>query len=110
MPVVEEKCNQQGTCTGRLIDPCAGIPLTSPFGWRNHPITGDPRLHAGIDIGMPLGIPIKAADGGTVTHSGNMGGYGFTIDINHCDIRSTRYAHNSQLLVGRGTGVTRSSD
>lgn len=105
LPAVEEKCNQQGTCTGKLIDPAPGYPLTSPFGWRQHPITGDRRLHSGIDIGTPIGTPIKAADGGTITHSGDMGGYGFVIDINHCDLRSTRYAHNSQLLVGRGTGV-----
>lgn len=105
LPKVEEKCNQQGTCTGRLIDPAPGYPLTSRFGWREHPTRGGVKFHAGIDIGAGVGVPIRAADGGTVTHSGDMGGYGFAIDINHCDIRSTRYAHNSQLLVGRGAGV-----
>lgn len=40
LPKVEEKCNQQGTCTGKLADPAPGYPLTSFFGWRRHPTRG----------------------------------------------------------------------
>ncbi len=105
LPKVEEKCNQQGTCTGKLVHPAPGFPITSRFGMRFHPIRKRWRMHSGIDYGTPMGTSIKAADRGTVTHSGDMGGYGYTVDIKHCDGRSTRYGHNSQLLVGRGTGV-----
>lgn len=102
LPGVEETCKKQGDCTGKLVNPAPGYPMTSRFGWRIHPISGKARPHNGIDYGTPLGIPIKASDGGTVVFSGNMSGYGYTVDIKHCDGRMTRYAHLSQILVGRG--------
>lgn len=102
LPKVEEACKKEGDCTGKLIHPAPGYPMTSGFGWRIHPITRKPRPHNGIDYGTPMGIPIKAADGGTVIYSGDMSGYGRTIDIKHCDGRITRYAHLSELLIGRG--------
>lgn len=102
LPGVEETCKKQGDCSGRLAHPAPGYPMTSPFGWRIHPISGKARPHNGIDYGTPMGIPIKASDGGTVVYSGNMSGYGKTVDIKHCDGRMTRYAHLSQILVGRG--------
>jgi murein DD-endopeptidase MepM/ murein hydrolase activator NlpD len=102
LPGVEETCKKQGDCTGKLIHPAPGHPQTSGFGWRVHPISRKRRLHAGIDYGTPTGTPIKASDGGTVVYSGNMSGYGKTVDIKHCDGRMTRYAHLSKILVGRG--------
>ena len=80
-------------------------PVTSGFGMRVHPLTGTPRVHAGIDFGAPTGTPIRAAAPGTVVVAGVMGGYGNTVDIRHSDGTTTRYAHQSRLLVRSGQQV-----
>jgi murein DD-endopeptidase MepM/ murein hydrolase activator NlpD len=80
-------------------------PMTSGFGMRVHPLSGGARLHAGIDLGAPAGTPIRAAAGGTVVVAGVMGGYGTTVDIRHADGTTTRYAHQSRLLVRSGQQV-----
>lgn len=90
--------------SGALIWPAAG-PITSPFGWRVHPIFGTQRYHSGIDIGADYGDPILAADSGTVIFSGWMGGYGKAVVIDHGGGISTLYAHNSELLVEAGYRV-----
>jgi murein DD-endopeptidase MepM/ murein hydrolase activator NlpD len=84
--------------TGELIWPVRG-PITSPFGMRWG------RLHSGIDIGVPTGTPVKAADSGRVAISGWVGGYGNYICIAHTRALTTCYAHNSRLEVRRGEGV-----
>lgn len=90
--------------TGALLWPASG-PITSPFGWRTHPIFGTQRFHSGIDIGADYGDPISAADNGTVIFSGWMGGYGKAVIIDHGGGISTLYAHNSELLVEEGYRV-----
>ncbi len=90
-----------GQVTGRYIWPASG-PITSPFGWRTHPIFGNQRLHAGIDIGADYGDTVIAADGGVVITSGWISGYGKTIIIEHNGTYSTLYGHNSELLVSEG--------
>jgi len=80
-------------------------PVTSGFGMRVHPVTGAPRLHAGLDLGAPTGTPIRAAAGGTVVFAGVMGGYGNTVDVRHPDGTTTRYAHQSRILVRSGQQV-----
>lgn len=90
--------------TGAMMWPIDG-PITSPFGWRTHPIFGTSRFHSGIDIGADYGDPITAADGGVVIYSDWMGGYGKVIIIDHGGGISTLYAHNSELLVGEGERV-----
>ncbi|MEA2459992.1 MAG: hypothetical protein QOH90_169 [Actinomycetota bacterium] len=91
---------------GQLAWPAAG-PVTSPFGWRTHPIFGDRRLHTGIDIGAPYGAPVWAADNGTVTFAGVMSGYGNVIVIDHGGGLSTTYNHLSAFTVGSGQSVGR---
>ena len=56
------------TNSGAMIWPITG-PITSEFGWRNHPIFGGQRFHSGIDIGGDYGLPIHAAQGGIVSHA-----------------------------------------
>ncbi|HSJ45871.1 MAG TPA: M23 family metallopeptidase [Euzebyales bacterium] len=80
-------------------------PVTSGFGARVHPLTGTSRLHAGIDLGAPAGTPIRAAAAGTVVAAGVMGGYGNAVDIRHAAGTTTRYAHQSRLLVRAGQQV-----
>ncbi len=95
-----------GGSTGTMTWPAEGE-ITSPFGWRVHPIFGTQRLHTGIDIGADYGDGIRAADGGVVIHSDWMGGYGNAVIIDHGNGISTLYAHNSQLLVSEGQTVAK---
>lgn len=88
------------------IWPVAGH-LTSRFGMRNSPITGQDRLHKGIDIGAPPGTTVYAPGDGTVVFVGSKSGYGQTLIINHGYGIITCYAHNSSLLVKNGERVRR---
>jgi len=90
--------------TGAMMWPAAG-PITSPFGWRTHPIFGTQRFHSGIDIGADYGDTVAAADGGVVIYADWMGGYGKAVIIEHGGGISTLYAHNSEILVSEGQRV-----
>lgn len=90
--------------SGALIWPTSG-PITSPFGWRTHPVFGTQRLHTGIDIGADYGDAVVATDNGVVIYADWMGGYGKAVIIEHGRGISTLYAHNSELLVSEGQAV-----
>lgn len=93
--------------TGRLSRPCGG-PVTSPFGYRIHPIFHTRIYHAGVDFGVPSGTPIHAADSGIVIYAGSgMRGYGNVVIIDHGGGLSTLYAHNSSLTVRAGQSVSK---
>ena len=77
----------------------SGYTLTSRYGHRWG------RLHAGIDLGTPVGNDVLAADGGTVTRAGYFGGYGYCVDIDHQNGQMTRYGHLSSILVDVGDEV-----
>jgi len=89
---------------GRMVWPTAGR-VTSPFGYRTHPIFGTVKLHTGIDIAAPSGTPIKSGDDGVVIFSGWMRGYGQVVIVDHGGGISTLYAHCSALLVREGAQV-----
>jgi murein DD-endopeptidase MepM/ murein hydrolase activator NlpD len=80
-------------------------PITSPFGYRTHPILGSTRLHAGTDIGAPYGSPVWASKSGQVIFSGWNGGYGYCVIIAHTGGFSTLYGHLADLAVGVGDRV-----
>lgn len=90
--------------SGQLGWPVSGE-ITSPYGYRTHPIWGTTIYHSGIDIGVDEGTPVHAADGGTVAWSGWMGGYGYAVVIDHGNGMSTLYAHNSEVAVSEGQDV-----
>ena len=94
--------------TGKFLWPITGR-ITSPFGYRRHPIRGRRLLHTGLDIARPNGYPIKAADGGTIVFSGWRGGYGQAIIINHGKRGSKNlaslYGHMSSRSVSKGQTV-----
>ena len=87
--------------TGSVSWPCTGI-LTSRFGYRS--LLGS-TYHSGIDIGNSYGTSIYASDGGTVTYSGWMSGYGYLIIIDHGNGYQTYYGHNSRLVASLGQKV-----
>ena len=93
---------------GQLAWPASG-PITSPYGWRIHPVFGDRRMHEGIDIGAPYGAPVVSASDGTVVYAGTMSGYGNVVVVDHGGGLSTAYNHMSAILVGSGQSVSRGS-
>ncbi len=80
-------------------------PITSPFGWRFHPVLGYSRMHTGIDLGCGSGTPVHATRAGTVIMAGWMGGYGNAVVIDHGGGISSLYGHNSSLDVSEGQHV-----
>ena len=85
--------------SGSLIWPVNG-PVVSPFGMRWG------RLHAGVDIAVPSGTPIRAADAGRVALMGWVGGYGNYTCIQHNASLSTCYAHQSSFSTSNGANVS----
>ena len=81
--------------------------MSSPFGWRIHPISRTSRLHAGVDYAAPKGTPIYAASNGVVSSASYVSGYGYLIEIDHGAGVTTVYAHNSENLVEAGDIVGR---
>ena len=90
--------------TGSFRWPTSGR-ISSYFGGRKSPGGIGSTNHKGIDIAVPRGTPIYAADGGTVTYSGWMSGYGYLVQIAHGNGYVTRYGHNSSLTVSVGQHV-----
>jgi murein DD-endopeptidase MepM/ murein hydrolase activator NlpD len=84
--------------SGQLVWPVDG-PVVSPFGMRWG------RLHAGVDIAVPSGTPIRAADSGRVVLMGWVGGYGNYTCIQHTGSLSTCYAHQTSFATSNGANV-----
>lgn len=88
-----------------FIPPVSEGRITSFFGARN--LFGR-NFHYGIDIAVPIGTPVYAAQDGVISYSGNRGGYGKLIEIKHIGALkdySTRYGHNSSLVASVGDTV-----
>ena len=92
--------------TGELYWPVPGHHrITSPFGYRIHPILKYRKLHTGVDIGAPNGTPVVSAASGTVIASRFMSGYGNCIMIDHGG-KVTVYGHLSSRAVSPGQSVS----
>jgi murein DD-endopeptidase MepM/ murein hydrolase activator NlpD len=87
-----------------FIYPIRGI-LSSPYGWRNDPISGVRRYHAALDLAAPTGTPIKAALDGRIVTLGFSSVYGNYIIISHSGGFQTLYAHMNSTSVGQGAYV-----
>ena len=83
--------------------------ITSPFGWRTHPIFNSRTFHSGVDIGGPNYGNIVASNSGKVIYSGWYGGYGKVVIIDHGNVNghptTTLYAHMSTIKVKQGDQV-----
>jgi len=97
-----------GVANGNYIHPVlsGSAPVTSDFGRRNIGCNRS-KFHPAIDLGIPVGTPIGATDGGIVEFSScNVSGYGCTIVIDHGDGRTTRYSHLANVGVQQGQPVS----
>lgn len=85
--------------------PVEKMRVTSNFGIRNDPFTGEPKRHRGIDFAGTIGTELMAVAPGRVVSAGERVGYGTTVEIDHGLGFTTLYAHLSQTLVTRGDWV-----
>jgi murein DD-endopeptidase MepM/ murein hydrolase activator NlpD len=83
------------------------VPVTSGYGWRIHPITGEMAFHGGIDLGAPAGTPVLATSAGKVDYAGMAGTYGNLVELRHGNHQATRYAHLSVIDVTLGQKVVK---
>lgn len=79
--------------------------LSSYYGMRTHPLSGRKEMHKGIDFAGKMGGEVIAVAKGVVTYAGKKYGYGQVIDIAHGNGFTTRYGHNSKILVSVGDTV-----
>src|SRR5699024_9504469 len=88
--------------------PAFGWPITSPYGLRRHPITGQYRLHGGVDFGAPSGTPVPSTTAGTVSYAagGWNGGFGNLVKVRQ-GVMEYLYAHLSSILVKAGQSVSK---
>jgi len=73
--------------------------ISSGFGTRRHPVTGEMHHHSGIDVAVPTGTPIRSVKPGKVIFAGEQRGYGYSVEVKHEDDTSTFYAHLSKIGV-----------
>lgn len=101
--------NVRVSSTG-FLKPISGR-ITSPFGWRTHPIFNSRTFHSGVDIAGPNKGRIIASNSGKVIYSGWYGGYGKVVILDHGIVNgkptSTLYAHMSSIRVGQGQFVNK---
>ncbi len=95
------------TATASFVWPVASyVYISSRFGMRVHPITGQTRSHTGLDIASNQGTSVYAADGGKVTMAGWNGGYGNCIMIDHGNGYVTLYGHLNGFAISQGDTVS----
>jgi murein DD-endopeptidase MepM/ murein hydrolase activator NlpD len=102
------KLSQQKTLLASIpsMTPVDGW-ITSNFGARSSPFTGEPSIHKGIDVAAPIGTPIYAPADGVVIFSGKRNGFGNFVMIAHGYGVVTGYGHNAQNLVSPGQVIRR---
>jgi murein DD-endopeptidase MepM/ murein hydrolase activator NlpD len=85
--------------------PALGGRISSAYGYRTHPISGQYRFHPGIDIALPYWTPIRAIREGRVTFSGWRGGYGKLVILSHSEGYGSWYGHMIKYIVSAGQWV-----
>lgn len=91
--------------TSGFIRPVSSSTITSNYGPRVHPVTGEYKVHTGVDFAAPAGSPFFASKDGVVTTTEYHPAYGNMVIIDHGGGISTLYAHASQLKVSVGQRV-----
>lgn len=91
--------------SGRSYGIVSGKRISSPYGYRIHPITGRKSFHTGVDIAANSGNGVYAYSDGKVVEAGWNGAYGNSILIDHGNGLKTRYGHLSKIYVRVGQKV-----
>ncbi|MDZ7786848.1 MAG: M23 family metallopeptidase [Halofilum sp. (in: g-proteobacteria)] len=81
--------------------------MSSSYGYREDPFTGERAWHGGVDFAGREGSPVNAVGAGVVTYAGERWGYGNLVEVTHGDGYVTRYGHNANILVKEGEVVRR---
>ena len=81
--------------------------LSSPYGYRNHPVHDEKKFHTGVDISVPPGSEVKATAQGIVSFAGWTEGSGIVVVVEHGHGFSTAYAHNRKAVVRVGQRIAR---
>lgn len=102
--IIARDLKQQTHIEGRPVS--SGF-ISSYFGEREDPFSGEEAYHKGVDFAGTAGAEVTAVAAGIVTWAGNRTGYGNFVEINHGDGYVTRYAHNEKTLVSVGQTVKR---
>lgn len=92
--------------TVSMWSPVSGL-VTSRFGWRSHPVSGQNDFHTGVDIAAAQGTPILAALPGVVEQTGYSESYGNFVVLRHSDNLRTTYNHCSEILAKEGEQLAR---
>ena len=101
----KSKYSYSGAWGKGMIIPVSNYTVTSEWGDRVHPIFKTVKHHAGVDLGVDYGTPIRAAANGVVTKAEWYGGYGKTVMLDHGNAISSLYGHNQQIMVKEGQYV-----
>lgn len=88
-----------------LSSPLEFSRVSSGYGMRFHPVTGQHKAHLGVDYAAPTGTPVRTVGDGIVEFAGVQGGYGNVIQIRHRSNQITVYAHLSRIDVRKGQRV-----
>lgn len=122
LPLVEAIQGALKTLSGRLarwhraaqpqspkqfLWPLPVVEVTSSFGGRPHPISGDWRQHSGVDLLCERAEPVRSASGGTVVYAGWNGGHGKQVVVQHDGHLATHYSHLEAVLVDAGQKVSK---
>lgn len=102
MPALPENASLEQRNLGFAHTSPIVAPLTSPFGWREHPVSGGTKFHYGVDLGAATGTDICAFADGEVYATGDSSSLGYYIMIQHADGYMTLYAHCSKITVTSG--------
>ena len=89
-----------------LASPLEFSRVSSGYGMRFHPISGQQKAHLGVDYAAPTGTPVRTIGDGVVSFAGWQNGYGNIIEIQHKDNQLTKYAHLSRIDVRTGQKVS----
>jgi murein DD-endopeptidase MepM/ murein hydrolase activator NlpD len=108
--ISKNRGNTVASASGAFGSPISGR-ISSPFGWRTHPIFNSRTFHSGVDIAGPNYGSIRASNSGKVIYSGWYGGYGKVVIVDHGTVNghpiTTLYAHMSSIKAQNGQTVNK---
>ena len=101
------KSNLKKSILKKFGKPLKKMIVTSPYGYRDHPVLGKKILHTGVDLKASVNTPVYSPYSGVVTYAGWMNGYGKIIIIDNGSKFETRFAHLNRILVKKGEIITK---